>query len=360
MIELMQRLIDDGHAYAAGGDVYFDVRSFPEATARCPASASRHAGRRRHRRRRRASATPRDFALWKGAKPGEPTWDDPWGPGPARLAPGVLGHGHQVPRRDASTSTAAALDLIFPHHENEIAQSKAAGDGFARYWLHNAWVTIGGEKMSKSLGNSLLVPTRWASACARRAALLPRRPRTTAPCIEYSDEALAEAAVGVPAHRGLRHPRGRGDRTTSTRAAPLPQAFDDAMDDDLGVPQALAVVHEVVREGNAALAHGDKEQVARLSAETRHARRPRPRPALGAVARLAAATAACTTTVDALVAVALEQRQAARARKDYAAADAIRDQLSAAGVDGRGHPPGSPMGTGPLIPPVGWHHGWWG
>jgi len=155
MIVLMQRLIDRGHAYASGGDVYFDVTSQPDYGALSgqrlehmrPAEDTEEAGHKRDLR---------DFALWKGAKPGEPCWPTPWGPGRpgwhlecSAMSTKYLGSTFDI--------HGGGLDLIFPHHENELAQSHAAGDGFARYWMHNGLVRIGGEKMSKSLGNSLLV-----------------------------------------------------------------------------------------------------------------------------------------------------------------------------------------------------------
>ena len=154
MIVLMQRLIDGGHAYSAGGDVYFDVARTP-TTAHCLVSGST-------RCKPAADSTSdakrdaRDFALWKSAKPGEPTWDTPWGPGRPgwHLECSAMAHRYLGPAFDIH---GGGLDLVFPHHENEIAQSKAAGDPFATYWLHNYWVTTSGEKMSKSLGNSLLV-----------------------------------------------------------------------------------------------------------------------------------------------------------------------------------------------------------
>ncbi|MDA2989871.1 MAG: cysteine--tRNA ligase, partial [Actinomycetota bacterium] len=151
MVQLMQRLIDAGFGYAAGGDVYFDVRAYPEYGA---LSGQRiddmlDAGDAENRAKRDS----RDFAMWKGAKEGEPAWDTPWGPGRpgwhiecSAMAEKYLGANFDI--------HGGGLDLVFPHHENEIAQSKCAGDGFANYWLHNAWVTTAGEKMSKSLGNS--------------------------------------------------------------------------------------------------------------------------------------------------------------------------------------------------------------
>ena len=189
----MQRLIDDGHAYAAEGDVYFDVRAFPgygslsgqRIDEMLPAADSDASAKR----------DPRDFALWKAAKPGEPRVGHPVGPGPAGLAPGVLGDGGASTSAPSFDIHGGGLDLVFPHHENEIAQSKAAGDGFANYWLHNAWVTMGGEKMSKSLGNSLLVDevVQRVRPVELRYYLAGSHYRSM---LEYSDESVAEAGQG--------------------------------------------------------------------------------------------------------------------------------------------------------------------
>jgi cysteinyl-tRNA synthetase len=218
------------------------------------------------------------------------------------------------------------LDLVFPHHENELAQSVAAGDGFARYWMHNGLVTTAGEKMSKSLGNTLQVREivkQWRPVEVRYY-LGAAHYRSV---IEFSPAALDEAAA---AYRRIEN---FVEKASDVIALPsdtqVPDAFARALDDDLGVPAALAVLHETVRAGNTALADGAKETV---------------REALGAVSAMtrvlgiwppdwtAATTGDLTPVLDALVRVALEQRAAARARQDYPAADAIRDQLSAAGV----------------------------
>lgn len=220
------------------------------------------------------------------------------------------------------------IDLIFPHHENEIAQSQAAGDGFAHYWMHNGMLKIGAEKMSKSLGNSLLIPemVQKVRPVELRYYLAAPHYRSS---IDYSEEALLEAAAAYQRIEGF-VTRAAEVIHDVDADAPLPQAFVDALDDDLGTPQALAVVHEVVREGNVALSRGDKEAVARLLAETQNmldvlGLDPRSPQWRGAGSDL-------SPVVDALVAVALEQRKAARERKDYAAADAIRNQLAAAGI----------------------------
>ncbi|MFG1941588.1 cysteine--tRNA ligase [Nonomuraea sp. NPDC048826] len=327
MIELMRRLIDRGHAYASGGDVYFDVRSYEEEYGKLSNQKLANMRPAADTDDESCKRDPRDFALWKGEKPGEPTWPTPWGLGRPgwHLECSAMATKYLGPTFDIH---GGGLDLIFPHHENEVAQSQAAGDGFARYWLHNGLVKIGAEKMSKSLGNSLLIPemVQKVRPVELRYYLAAPHYRSS---IDYSEEALREAAAAYQRIEGF-VTRAAEVIHDVDADAPLPQAFADALDDDLGTPQALAVVHEVVREGNVALSKGDKEAVARLLAETQNMldvlgldpRSPQWR----------SAGSDLKPVVDALVAVALEQRKAARARKDYAAADAIRDQLAAAGI----------------------------
>jgi cysteinyl-tRNA synthetase len=323
MIELMHRLIDTGHAYAADGDVYFDVRSFPaygslsgqKLDEMQPAGDSAGDARKRD---------PRDFALWKASKPGEPSWPTPWGPGRPgwHLECSAMATKYLGPTFDIH---GGGLDLVFPHHENELAQSHSAGDGFARYWLHNGLVSMAGEKMSKSLGNTLQVRAvveQWR-AVEVRYYLGAAHYRSV---IEFAPAALDEAAA---AYKRIENFVEKALEVAPRPDAQVPDAFARALDDDLGVPAALAVLHETVRAGNTALADGAKETV---------------REALGQVAAMTrvlgiwppdwatAAAADLTPVLDALVRVALEQREAARARKDYAAADAIRDRLTAAGV----------------------------
>jgi cysteinyl-tRNA synthetase len=325
MIDLMQRLIDTGHAYTSDGDVYYDVRSFPSygSLSRQNMEAMHPAGDTEGEHRKR---DPRDFALWKSSKPGEPTWPTPWGPGRpgwhlecSAMATRYLGAQFDI--------HGGGLDLVFPHHENEIAQSVGAGDAFARYWMHNAWLTIGGEKMSKSLGNSLLVTEivkQWRPVEVRYY-LGSAHYRSN---MEFSADALDEAAAAYHRIENF-YERAVEFVDDAQPTGAVCAEFVEAMDDDLGVPQALAAVHNVVREGNSALAEGDRVTVQ------------------GALASVLAMTdvlginpqrwhqatsSDLTPVVDALVQVALEQRTAARARKDFAAADAIRDQLAEAGV----------------------------
>jgi len=327
MVTLMQKLIDLGHGYSANGDVYFDVRSFADygklsgqriddmlAASDADAMAKRD---------------PRDFAMWKGAKPDEPAWDTPWGPG----RPGWHVECSAMARKYLGESFdihGGGMDLLFPHHENEIAQSRAAGDAFAQYWLHNAWVTTAGEKMSKSLGNSLLVDqvvTR-VRPIELRYYLAGSHYRSM---IEYSDDALREAGQGLRRIEGFLQRAFEGVEP-QVKPQARPAAFDEAMDDDIAVPQALAVIHEVVRSGNSAIAAGDMD-AALTAADAVVAMldvlglNPYAAPWAGA-----STSGRETEVIDSLVRVVLDQRQDARARKDFATADALRDGLDRIGI----------------------------
>ncbi len=326
MIVLMRRLIEGGHAYVAAGDVYFDISSYDRYGAL--------SGQRPEHMRPAndtdggAKRDPRDFALWKGAKPGEPAWETPWGPGRpgwhlecSAMATKYLGETFDI--------HGGGLDLVFPHHENELAQSRAAGDGFARYWMHNGLVRVGGDKMSKSLGNSLLVDTMITTVrpVELRYYLGQAHYRSQ---LDYSPEALAEA---VAAYRRIEGFVTRAvDTVGDDQHAGWPASFAAAMDDDLGVPQALAAVHEAVTDGNSALAAGDAAGAAKHLAEVRAMLSVLGLDPLAEPWSSGSGGDGLRAVVDALASVALEQRQAARQRKDFAAADAIRDRLQAAGV----------------------------
>jgi cysteinyl-tRNA synthetase len=328
MVELMQRLIDRGFGYPANGDVYFDVRAFADYGSLSGQKLDDMLAA--DDSEARAKRDPRDFAMWKGAKPGEPAWNTPWGSGRpgwhiecSAMAEKYLGAEFDI--------HGGGLDLVFPHHENEIAQSQAAGDAFARYWLHNAWVTTAGEKMSKSLGNSLLVDqvvTR-VRPVELRYYLVSAHYRSM---LEYSDESVKEAGASYRRIEGFleraAEAAGRDAITIGTR----PAAFDEAMDDDFAVPQALAILHETVRTGNSALAAGDAATAAECASATR-----------GMLSVLgldpwsdpwasANRNDDSAAVIDALVQVAIQQRQEARARRDFTAADAIRDGLAEIGI----------------------------
>ncbi|MCW2695728.1 MAG: cysteinyl-tRNA synthetase [Modestobacter sp.] len=338
MVTLVERLVERGHAYAIGGDVYFDVRSFPGYGTLTgqrlddlqPAADTDSDDRKRD---------PRDFALWKAHKDGEPAtaaWPTPWGPGRPGwpLECSAMAGRYLGPEFDIH---GGGLDLRFPHHENEQAQSRAAGDGFARYWLHNGWVTLGGEKMSKSLGNTALVDevVEQVRPVELRYYLVAPHYRST---VEFTAGALEEAGV---AYRRLESfVRRAAERVGSGCAAGgaaagtavLDPAFVAALDDDLRTSAAVAVVHDTVREGNSALADGDDARVADLLGSVRAMLGVLGLDPLDPQWASGGDDQRLTSVTDGLVALALEQRAAARARKDYASADAIRNQLGALGV----------------------------
>ena len=337
MVELIGQLITRGHAYPAGdgsGDVYFDVLSWP--------AYGELSGQRLDDMEAAADADPRgkrdprDFALWKGWKketePETAAWPSPWGPGRpgwhiecSAMAGKYLGPAFDI--------HGGGVDLRFPHHENEQAQSRAAGHPFASYWMHNAWITTAGEKMSKSLGNSLLVPEvlKRVRPIELRYYMVSAHYRSH---VEFSFEALEETSVGFRriesflerAADVLGEAPGDGMQCTE---------FIDAMDDDLGTPAAIAAIHDVVREGNKLLSGGSSPALRGTAASVR---------AMLDVLGLDPAdphwgeaggdrSDRLNEAVDALVSALLEQRAQARANKDFAAADAIRDQIKAAGIE---------------------------
>lgn len=327
MQELIADLIDRGHAYAAAGDVYFDVRSwagYGELTRQSldamePAADADPRGKR----------DPRDFALWKGAKEGEPssaTWDSPWGAGRPgwHIECSAMSRRYLGPEFDIH---GGGLDLRFPHHENELAQSSAAGDAFARYWVHNGLVTVDGQKMSKSLGNFTLAADVLAERDPRvvRYALAAAHYRSS---LDISDRGFDEAASALDRIDTFRQRVVRAADAVATAPGTVPDAFAAAMDDDLGVPQALAALHETVRAGNTALDGGD---LATAVAASRSVSAMLAVLGLDA-ADLTAADGGAETALDALVRTMIDQRAQARADKDWAAADRIRDAIAAAGI----------------------------
>ena len=334
MQEIMQTLIDKGHAYAAqdgSGDVYFDVRSYPaygELTHQriddMEAAADADP---------RGKRDPRDFALWKGHKAGEPetaSWPTAFGQG----RPGWHLECSAMARKylgDTFDIHGGGVDLRFPHHENEQAQSRAAGLGFANYWLHNAWVTISGEKMGKSLGNALLVSeiTKVARPLAIRYYLGAAHYRST---IEFHEGSAREAEAAVDRIEGFLQ-RALGE-VHAEDGTGLPAAFVAAMDDDLNVSGALAVIHDSVRAGNTALDEGDEDGARRLGRQV---------VAMTEVLGInpldprwsstsSNGTDEAAMALDALVMDRIEARAAARASRNFLAADQIRDQLTAAGI----------------------------
>ena len=343
MVELMQRLMDRGHAYAADGDVYFSVASFPEYGA---LSGQRLDEVQQGESLATGKRDPRDFTLWKGAKPGEPSWPTPWGRG----RPGW----HLECSAMATTYLGAEFDihgggqdLVFPHHENEQAQSRAAGDPFARYWVHNAWVTMAGEKMSKSLGNVVSIPAMLerVRAAELRYYLVSAHHRST---IEFSEPALHEA---VAAYRRIEHFVRRVTERVGTPAfdpeqpSALCPEFTAAMNDDLGTPAALAVVHNVVREGNTALDSGNREAALSAAESVRSMMDVLGLDPLSPQwAEHTGADEGPRQALTTLVEELLEERQRARSERNFALADAIRNRLQAAGVTVEDTPDG-PMWT---------------
>ena len=326
MVEMMQRLIDNGHAYASEGNVYFDVLSYPDY-----GNLSGHKLEDVHQGESAGAGKrdSRDFTLWKAVKPGEPSWPTPWGNGRPgwHLECSAMAEAYLGPEFDIHCG---GLDLVFPHHENEIAQAKCSGDPFARYWLHNGWVTMGGEKMSKSLGNVLSVPNVLKSVRPQelRYYLGSAHYRSM---LEYSDNALQVAAKsyqGIEAFvlKVL-------DRAGEVPIGTWTSDFADALNDDLGVPKALAAVHGQVTEGNKALDAGD------LAAATERAGQVRAMLAILGVDPLdthwdtRADASGAMDALDVLVRAELDRRQQARADKNWAVADEVRDRLAQAGVE---------------------------
>jgi cysteinyl-tRNA synthetase len=322
MVQLMEKLINNGSAYAPGnGDVYLEVRKLKEyltlSNQKLDDLQSADDADLTYKK------DPRDFALWKAAKPGDPSWPTPWGDGRPgwHLECSAMAHAYLG---EAFDIHGGGLDLIFPHHENEIAQSHAAGYKFANTWMHNAWVTTSGEKMSKSLGNSLQVQEilkkvrgielRWYLGSAHYRSML-----------EFSFEALEESATAFGRIEAF---LARAKSVLGSDPQPLiATEFAAAMNDDLAVPQALAFIAESMRIGNTSA--DDKKVIAKTAGEIR-----------GALSILGcdpldpvfATSKSNDVAIDGLIKLALEQREAARLRKDFAAADAIRDQIASLGV----------------------------
>lgn len=334
MIQLMEKLIANGSAYAPGnGDVYLEVRKLKSyltlSNQKLDDLQSAEDADLTYKK------DPRDFALWKAAKPGDPSWPTPWGDGRPgwHLECSAMAHAYLG---EAFDIHGGGLDLIFPHHENEIAQSESAGWDFAKIWMHNAWVTTSGEKMSKSLGNSLQVmeilkkargiELRWYLGSAHYRSML-----------EFSFEALEESSVNFRRIEGFLQ-RAKGLLKSDIQPS-ISAQFSAAMNNDLAVPQALADISELVRIGNTAITENDLITLAKSASEVR-----------GALEILgcdpfdpifADSSNSKSEILDGLISLALEQRSAARERKDFAASDAIRDSLTALGITIEDTPTGS-------------------
>ncbi|MFK0008379.1 cysteine--tRNA ligase [Paenarthrobacter sp. NPDC090520] len=339
MHALIQRLIDRGHAYPAlddSGDVYFDVRSWSKYGSLTRQNIDDMQGA--PDADPRGKRDPRDFALWKGYKEGEPAtakWDSPWGAGRPgwHLECSAMVTKYLGSRFDIH---GGGLDLRFPHHENEMAQSQAAGDEFANFWMHNGMVTYEGEKMSKSIGNTVS-PAEMLELASPRVVRYYLGQAHYRSVLDYRPTSLQEAAAAVERIDGfitkaaakVAHDMGGPKGYAVAPMAHMPAAFIAAMDDDLNVPQALGVLHETVRAGNTALAAGDleaaKAALYSVNAMTGVL-------GLDAVKRPEAVQGREHAALDVLVEAQLEARAAARAAKDWAASDAIRDTLAAAGI----------------------------
>jgi len=341
MHELIGELISRGHAYPAAGDngdVYFDVPSYSEYGALSgqnpddmrPPTDGGEPDKRDYR----------DFALWKGVKADEPTnasWPSPWGRG----RPGWHIECSAMARRylgDEFDIHGGGLDLTFPHHENEIAQSRSAGLRFARYWVHHALLNLGEAKMSKSLGNVIDVAAVQAMGIRPvelRYYLGTPHYRSR---IDYSDEALREAAVAYRRIEGF--VQRAAEVVGPGRPKDVPPAFAAAMNDDLNTSAALAVVHDTIREGNTALAAGDEAGIRGALTAVRAMLGVLGLDPLDPAWNAGETKSDLKPVVDSLVKLALEQRAHARTRKDWAAADSVRDQLKNAGIQVEDTPAG--------------------
>jgi cysteinyl-tRNA synthetase len=344
MLELIARLVEAGLAYQAGGDVYFAVGKWPDYGKLSGRDLSElQAGARVEVNPDKRD--PLDFALWKGAKPGEPTWDSPWGPGRpgwhiecSAMAAKYLGRSFDI--------HGGGEDLVFPHHENEIAQSEGAtGEPFARYWLHNAFLELKGEKMAKSAGN-VVSPRellRRHRGVVLRYALLGAHYRSP---LEFSEEVLADAAASYDrlatfatnAHRALGGEGGSAladvpqpeDKGSPSDPAGWRGRFETALDDDLNVPAALAVLFDLVADANPLIVEverGDRSMLGEL--------RDRLATFLSLAERLGFTPLADLPDPPAFRAVLdllLELRERARTARDFAAADLVRDRLAEIGI----------------------------
>jgi cysteinyl-tRNA synthetase len=330
MLDLIGELVDDGHAYEVPGQgVYFAVESFPGYGAlphRTIDELRESAGARVDVDE--AKQSPMDFALWKAAKPGEPAWDSPWGPGRpgwhiecSAMSLDLLGEGFDL--------HGGGEDLAFPHHENERAQSEGAGHAFARHWIHTGMVTIGGDKMSKSLGNfttveEALTDHEWRAV---RLAMLQTHYRRAADLGTTELDAATQAIGRLDAL--FRRADAAGVARDATAAPAVLDAFRTALDDDFDTAHGLAVVFEATTDANRAIDDGDFERAAPLLAAVHEL--------LGVLGLEVGSRAADTNPVDgdafdAEIDALVGARDDARAARDFARADELRDELAARGI----------------------------
>ncbi|WP_419929519.1 cysteine--tRNA ligase [Candidatus Poriferisocius sp.] len=326
MLDFIGDLVERGAAYAIEGKgVYFSVAAhdrYGDLIGRTPEELREGAGARVEVDVEKVD--PLDFALWKAAKPGEPVWDSPWGPGRpgwhiecVAMATDLLGEAFDI--------HGGGDDLAFPHHQNEVAEAEGADLGFARHWIHGAMLNVNGEKMAKSLGNFTTLSDLLDAFEPQvlRLLMLQTHYRTV---MELSDDALAGAAGALDRLRAWhRRASAAGLDPAATPDADAVARFTAAMDDDFGTPAGLAVVFDLVREANAALDGGAIERAA-----TAHATVCDLASALGLV--LASDDQASDDALAAEVEKLLAERDEARMAKDFASADRIRDELADRGI----------------------------
>jgi cysteinyl-tRNA synthetase len=329
MQDMIATLIERGYAYPGEGSVYFSVEKF-EAYGKLSGRGLDVLATRERVEPAPGKHHPLDFALWKAAKPGEVSWRSPWGPGRpgwhiecSAMAARYLGQPFDI--------HGGGADLIFPHHENEIAQAEAAaGKPFARYWLHNGHLMIRGEEMHKSLKNFIEIGEvlRTYTANVVRLFFCSAHYRSQ---IDYSPDSLDEARSVLERFRSfLRAAPGNdvGDDEIATRL----EGFGAAMDDDLNTPGALAALHELTSQGNRAVEAGDEAGAAAARAAVEAG--------LGVLGFDVASMESRTDVVGPLVELLLEQREAARLTKDFAGADEIRARLQEIGIHVEDSPDG--------------------
>lgn len=324
MIEMIQILIEKNHAYEAEGSVWFAVNSFKEYGKLSGQKveemlAAQDLGK--------GKKDPHDFALWKKSKEGEPFWNSPWGKGRpgwhiecSAMAKTYLGEKFDI--------HGGGLDLQFPHHENEIAQSKASGNEFANFWVHNYWVTQSGEKMSKSLGNSLKVKEviNRFRPIEVRFYLLSAHYRSN---LEFSDQALSEAATAFSRIEQFVQ-RASEKVNNSQLNLKFPQEFIKAIEDDLATPLTISIIHEFVTKGNTALSTNASNLVDILN-------EVRSMLYLLGLDPLSSSWASKSSNqeknaLDKLISELLRKRNEARVNKDFSLADSMRDALKNAGI----------------------------
>ena len=326
MVEVVADLVEHGMAYTTDSGVYFDVDRLDGYGA----LVGRSVGDLRDGAGARVDVDddkddPLDFALWKAAKPGEPTWDSPWGPGRpgwhiecVAMSLHLLGDGFDI--------HGGGDDLVFPHHENERAEALGCGRTFARYWVHNGMVQVDGEKMSKSLDNFTTLAAlldAWDPRVLRLVVLQTHYRRT----MEIGSTTLDQASAALTRLDKFADRMAAADLPEAEADADAVARFREAMDDDLGSPQALAVVFDAVRDANRALDAEDDATAATLAVAVLDLSA-----ALGLKLGSAAAPERAddgdTEEIDALV----DRRLAARTARDFGEADRIRDDLAARGI----------------------------